>query len=126
MMMVMRRSTMHSLKKICQSSQGLATTSGLAFMGLSSAQSVPILTDAEINSGMVFPVVAETFLGTFGIILMMVLMLFAVMSTGAGQVISIASLVIYDIYMPYLRPFHEDHKVRLEKAKKAFHVYQSE
>ena len=106
-------------------SQGLATTSGLAFIGLSSAQSAPILTEAEINSGMVFPVVAETFLGTFGIILMMVLMLFAVMSTGAGQVISIASLVIYDIYMPYLRPFHEDHKV--EKAKKvSMFINQSE
>ena len=91
---------------------GLATTSGLAFMGLTSAQSEPILSVAEINSGMVFPVVAQTFLGTFGIILMMVLMLFAIMSTGAGQVISIAALIIYDIYMPYVRPFHEDHKAR--------------
>ena len=75
--------------------------------------------------GITFCTLWDGLLGTFGIILMMVLMLFAVMSTGAGQVISIASLVIYDIYMPYLRPFHEDHKVRLEKAKKAFHVYQS-
>ena len=103
---------------------GLATTSGLAFMGLTSAQSEPILTVAEINSGMVFPVVAETFLGSLGIILMMVLMLFAIMSTGAGQVISIAALVIYDIYMPYVRPFHEDHKVRAWKGglqRKDFH-----
>ena len=96
---------------------GLATTSGLAFMGLTSAQSEPILTVAEINSGMVFPVVAETFLGSLGIILMMVLMLFAIMSTGAGQVISIAALVIYDIYMPYVRPFHEDHNVRAGKRE---------
>ena len=96
---------------------GLATTSGLAFMGLTSAQSEPILTVAEINSGMVLPVVAETFFGSLGIILMMVLMLFAVMSTGAGQVISIAALVIYDIYMPYMRPFHEDHKARAWKGR---------
>lgn len=60
--------------------------------------------------GITFCTLWDGLLGTFGIILMMVLMLFAVMSTGAGQVISIASLVIYDIYMPYLRPFHEDHK----------------
>ena len=89
-------------------------------MGLTSAQSEPILSVAEINSGMVFPVVAQTFLGTFGIILMMVLMLFAIMSTGAGQVISIAALIIYDIYMPYVRPFHEDHKARANKQPICF------
>ena len=86
-------------------------------MGLTSAQSEPILTVAEINSGMVFPVIAETFFGSLGIILTMVLMLFAVMSTGAGQVISIAALVIYDIYMPYMRPFQEDHKARVWKGR---------
>ena len=79
-------------------------------MGLSSAQAEDILTEDEISAGMVFPVVANTLLGSAGTFLMMVLMLYAVMSTGAGQVIAISSMIIYDIYQPYVRPFREHHK----------------
>ena len=79
-------------------------------MGLSSAQAEDILTEDEISAGMVFPVVANTLLGSAGTFLMMILMLFAVMSTGAGQVIAISSMIIYDIYQPYVRPFRDHHK----------------
>ena len=49
------------------------------------AQGYPILSDDEINAGLVFPVVAETLLGTSGTYIMLVLILLAVMSTGSGQ-----------------------------------------
>ena len=38
---------------------GLATTSGLALIGISSAQGTPVLTTEEINQGLVFPAVAQ-------------------------------------------------------------------
>ena len=66
-------------------SMGLATTSGMAFVALSSAQGYPILSDEEINAGLVFPTVAQTLLGTSGTYLMLTLILLAVMSTGSGQ-----------------------------------------
>ena len=49
-------------------------------------QGYPILSDEEINAGLVFPTVAQTLLGTSGTYLMLVLILLAVMSTGSGQV----------------------------------------
>ena len=41
---------------------------------------------------------------------MLALILLAVMSTGSGQVIAIASIIIYDIYQPYIQPFKKDPK----------------
>ena len=73
-------------------------------------QGYPILTDDEINAGLVFPTVAQTLLGTSGTYLMLALILLAVMSTGSGQVIAIASIIIYDIYQPYIQPFKKDPK----------------
>ena len=49
-------------------------------------QGYPILSDEEINAGLVFPTVAQTLLGTSGTYLMLALILLAVMSTGSGQV----------------------------------------
>ena len=32
----------------------------------------------------------------------------AVMSTGSSQVIAIASIIVYDIYIPYFQPYAKD------------------
>ena len=58
-------------------------------------QGYPILSDEEINAGLVFPTVAQTLLGTSGTYLMLALILLAVMSTGSGQVCLHVS--VYDV-----------------------------
>ena len=87
---------------------GLASTAGLTLVGLSSAQGFPILTEKEINQGLVFPAVANVLMGTSGTYLMLTLILLAIMTTGSSQVIAISSIIIYDIYEPYIQPYIEN------------------
>ena len=82
----------------------LATTMGLAYLGMSSAQGAPLLTDADLASGLAAPLVAQKLLGTTGEYAMLFLILMAVMSTGSAEVIAVASIIIYDIYQVR---FHE-------------------
>jgi hypothetical protein len=88
----------------------LATTMGLAYLGLSSAQGVPMLTDADVTSGLAAPLVAQKLLGTTGEYAMLFLILMAVMSTGSAEVIAVSSIIIYDVYQTYLCPFRPDLK----------------
>jgi Na+/proline symporter len=83
----------------------LATTMGLAYLGMSSAQGSPLLTDAGVSSGLAAPLVAQKLLGTTGEYAMLFLILMAVMSTGSAEVIAVASIIIYDIYQAYIVPF---------------------
>jgi Na+/proline symporter len=83
----------------------LATTMGLAYLGMSSAQGAPLLTDADVSSGLAAPLVAQKLLGTTGEYAMLFLILMAVMSTGSAEVIAVASIIIYDIYQAYVVPF---------------------
>jgi len=84
---------------------GLATTMGLAYLGLSSAQGAPMLSDEDVSKGLVVPLVAQKLLGTTGEYATLFLILMAVMSTGSAEVIAVASIVIYDVYQTYLCPF---------------------
>ncbi|KAF0290949.1 Urea-proton symporter DUR3 [Amphibalanus amphitrite] len=86
----------------------LATTMGLAYVALSSAQAGPLLTDADVASGLVAPVVAQTLLGRAGVFVMLLLILMAVMSTGSAEVIAVASIIVYDVFQTHLRPFRAD------------------
>ncbi|XP_076358692.1 uncharacterized protein LOC143251173 isoform X2 [Tachypleus tridentatus] len=88
----------------------LATTLGLSYLALSSAQGEPLLTPEDVDRGLVVPVVAQNILGSFGEYAMIFLILMAVMSTGSAEVIAVASLIIYDIYQPYIQPFRTDVK----------------
>ena len=88
----------------------LATTMGLAYLGLSSAQGAPMLTDEDVSKGLAAPLVAQKLLGTTGEYAMLFLILMAVMSTGSAEVIAVASIVIYDVYQAYICPFKPDLK----------------
>ena len=88
----------------------LATTMGLAYLGLSSAQGAPMLTDDDVSKGLAAPLVAQKLLGTTGEYAMLFLILMAVMSTGSAEVIAVASIVIYDVYQAYICPFKPDLK----------------
>merc|ERR1712223_2279379 len=83
----------------------LATTMGLAYLGMSSAQGAPLLTDEDVASGLAAPLVAQKLLGTTGEYAILFLILMAVMSTGSAEVIAVASIIIYDIYQAYVVPF---------------------
>ncbi|XP_023321777.1 urea-proton symporter DUR3 [Eurytemora carolleeae] len=87
---------------------GLATTMSLGYHGLSSAQGSPILSDGDISAGLVFPAVAEILLGKLGGYFTIIMMLTAVMSTGSAEIIAVCSIIIYDIYIPYIKPFKKD------------------
>ena len=86
----------------------LATTMGLAYLGMSSAQGAPLLTDADVSSGLAAPLVAQKLLGTTGEYAMLFLILMAVMSTGSAEVIAVASIIIYDIYQVRFHEFFQD------------------
>merc|ERR1719234_2613682 len=88
----------------------LATTMGLAYLGMSSAQGAPMLTDDDVMKGLAAPLVAQKLLGTTGEYAMLFLILMAVMSTGSAEVIAVASIVIYDVYQTYICPFKPDLK----------------
>merc|ERR1711963_616268 len=88
----------------------LATTMGLAYLGMSSAQGAPLLTDEDISAGLAAPLVAQKLLGTTGEYAILFLILMAVMSTGSAEVIAVASIIIYDIYQAYVEPFRKDLK----------------
>merc|ERR1712088_555667 len=88
----------------------LATTMGLAYLGLSSAQGAPMLTDDDVMKGLAAPLVAQKLLGTTGEYAMLFLILMAVMSTGSAEVIAVASIIIYDIYQAYVCPYNPNLK----------------
>jgi len=89
---------------------GLATTMGLAYLGLSSAQGAPMLSDEDVMKGLAAPLVAQKLLGTMGEYSMLFLILMAVMSTGSAEVIAVASIIIYDVYQAYICPYKPDLK----------------
>merc|ERR1711988_583087 len=88
----------------------LATTMGLAYLGMSSAQGAPLLSEDDIKAGLAAPLVAQKLLGTTGEYAMLFLILMAVMSTGSAEVIAVASILIYDVYQAYICPFKSDLK----------------
>merc|ERR1719192_471878 len=88
----------------------LATTMGLAYLGLSSAQGAPLLSEEDVAKGLAAPLVAQKLLGSTGEYAMLFLILMAVMSTGSAEVIAVASIIIYDIYQAYVEPFRKDLK----------------
>jgi len=88
----------------------LATTMGLAYLGMSSAQGAPLLSEKDVSAGLAAPLVAQKLLGSTGEYSMLFLILMAVMSTGSAEVIAVASLIIYDIYQMYVAPYRKDLK----------------
>ena len=88
----------------------LATTMGLSYVGLSSAQNASLLSESDVSAGLTAPVVAQSLLGPLGEYSMLFLILMAVMSTGSAEIIAVASLIIYDVYQAYIQPFRKDLK----------------
>lgn len=77
----------------------LATTLGLAAVAID----VP-LNSEQISMGLVAPTAASQVLGDLGAILLLTMLFTAVTSAGSAELISVSSLVTYDVYRTYVKP----------------------
>ena len=77
----------------------LATTLGLTAVALD----IP-LTGEQIRLGLVAPTAAVGVMGDVGAILILSMVLTAVIAAGSSQLISVSSLMTYDVYRTYLKP----------------------
>ena len=77
----------------------LATTLGLAAVAVNLQ-----LTPLEISSGLVAPLAAAHILGDVGAILMLTGLFTAVTAAGSAQLISVSSLITYDVFRTYIKP----------------------
>jgi len=77
----------------------LATSLGITAVALQ----LPI-TANEAGSGLVPPAVAVHLFGKFGAVMISTMLFMAITSTGSAEGIAVSSLVVYDIYKPYINP----------------------
>ncbi|XP_033624975.1 urea-proton symporter DUR3-like [Asterias rubens] len=82
-----------------------ATTMGLAYVALGTHRGEPLLTASQVGEGLVPPAVAKELMGPVGGVLMVILILMAVTSTGSAEVIAITSIIVYDLYQIHLKPY---------------------
>ncbi|XP_053394386.1 uncharacterized protein LOC128555607 [Mercenaria mercenaria] len=87
----------------------LATTMGLAYISLSAHQNKPLLAEEDVDIGLVLPVVAQRMFGRAGEMMMIVMILMAVVSTGSAEVVAVTSIIVYDIHQLYLKPYRLVH-----------------
>ncbi|BFZ23564.1 hypothetical protein BsWGS_26603 [Bradybaena similaris] len=83
----------------------LSTAMGLGYVALCAEQGQDLLTDDQINAGLVAPLVAHRVLGKTGEFLILSMVLLAVTSTASAEVMALASIIIYDVYAQYLKPY---------------------
>lgn len=55
------------------------------------------------DPGLVPPIVAQTLMGTAGEVIMLLMIIMAVTSTGSAEVIAVTSILVYDVYQLYLK-----------------------
>lgn len=56
-------------------------------------------------SGYITPFVIRELLGKEGCYLLLTMLSMTLMSTGSGEVMSVSSILVYDIYKIYINPF---------------------
>lgn len=78
----------------------LATTLGLAAVATNVS-----LTPEQIENGLVAPTAASLILGDAGAILLLSVLFTAVTTAGSAELVSVSSLVTYDVYRSYLKPW---------------------
>lgn len=77
----------------------LATTLGLAAIATGVT-----LTEDQIGMGLVAPTVAVNLMGDLGAILILTIIFTAVTAAGSSQLVSVSSLITYDVFRTYIKP----------------------
>ena len=54
-------------------------------------------------TGLVAPLVAQRLMGKTGELIVIILLLMAVTSTGASEIIAVTSILVYDVYQLYVK-----------------------
>ncbi|ELQ34842.1 urea active transporter [Pyricularia oryzae Y34] len=85
-----------------------ATTMGLSALALEGSPAFPTFPDrmlpADVTAGLVLPYAAVALLGQSGAICTLIMIFMAVASAFSSQLISVSSIVTYDIYQTYINP----------------------
>ena len=77
----------------------LSTTLGLAAVATGMT-----LTEDQIGLGLVAPTAAANIMGDLGAILILTIVFTAVVAAGSSQLVSVSSLITYDVFRTYLKP----------------------
>ncbi|CAH1789627.1 unnamed protein product [Owenia fusiformis] len=83
----------------------LTTTTGLIYLSESIEQGAPLLTDTQVDEGLVSPLILHKLFGVFGEVMILAMVCMALMSTGSGEIMAISSIIVYDIYQVYFNPY---------------------
>ncbi|XP_078697358.1 uncharacterized protein LOC144925278 [Branchiostoma floridae x Branchiostoma belcheri] len=83
----------------------MATTVGLAYVALGTVKGEALLSGEDVDKGLVASVVVNQLMGHTGQVILLLMLLMAVMSTGSAEVIAVTSIIVYDIYKDYICPF---------------------
>ncbi|XP_078578183.1 uncharacterized protein LOC144863097 [Branchiostoma floridae x Branchiostoma japonicum] len=86
----------------------MATTVGLAYVALSTVNGEALLTIEEVDKGLVAPVVVHRLMGHTGQVIVLLMILMAVMSTGSAEIIAVTSIIVYDILKDYVCMFRKN------------------
>ncbi|TLS28360.1 hypothetical protein PpBr36_00194 [Pyricularia pennisetigena] len=85
-----------------------ATTMGLSALALEGSPAFPTYPDrmlpADVTAGLVLPYAAVALLGQSGAVCTLIMIFMAVASAFSSQLISVSSIVTYDIYQTYINP----------------------
>lgn len=82
--------------------------SSMTYKTMSFRNGTNLLTDAEIDEGYITPFVIQTLLGKEGCFVLLTLLTMTLMSTGSGEVMSVSSVLVYDIIKTHITPFRPD------------------
>ncbi|KAK8103195.1 sodium/solute symporter [Apiospora sp. TS-2023a] len=94
---------------------GLGTVIGLTGRALHNTVIFPtypgLVTDLEINEGLIMPYVIKALIGERGIVAFFVLLFMALTSTISSSMIAVSSILSFDLYKTYLNPRATDKKL---------------
>ncbi|KAL4230109.1 hypothetical protein ACF0H5_010494 [Mactra antiquata] len=85
----------------------LSFTVTMTYLSMSAQNGSHLLTEAEIDNGYITPFVMNYLMGQTGGYLLLTLLMMTLMSTGSGEVMSVSSIIVYDIYKTYINPFRK-------------------
>ncbi|XP_060573870.1 uncharacterized protein LOC132731673 [Ruditapes philippinarum] len=86
----------------------LSFTATMTYFSLSAENGTHILTLEEIDNGYITPYVMNDLLGQTGAYLLLTMLMMSLMSTGSGEVMAVSSIIVYDIYKTYIKPFRKN------------------
>ncbi|RNJ79898.1 MAG: urea active transporter [Nitrosopumilus sp. B06] len=73
-------------------------------LGLAAVATGVTLTEDQIGLGLVAPTTAAYLMGDLGAVLILTIVFTAVVAAGSSQLVSVSSLVTYDVFRTYLKP----------------------